>query len=100
MTDAECGAGNLCACHGSPYVSGGNGCIAGNCRVDADCDGGNGYCSPSSEGCGGLSGYFCHTRQDGCLDDSDCPSGTNGPQQCSWSSGDNHWKCVPELLCG
>ncbi|HKU40744.1 MAG TPA: hypothetical protein VJR89_21435, partial [Polyangiales bacterium] len=51
-----------------------NRCLAGNCRVDADC-GQSGYCSPSFGSCGSLDGvvaYYCHTCQDECIDDEDC----------------------------
>lgn len=71
-------------------------CMPGNCRVDSDCESGGGYCSPSqnaglfvcSDGCsgtcgGGLTGYYCHTAADECVNDCDCaglapPSGPVG----------------------
>ena len=102
MHDTDCKAGNTCACHGSPYLGGqGNGCVPGNCRVDADCGAGE-YCSPSYDpsSCGGLAGYYCHTAQDVCLDDSDCSSGPNGPQVCIYSTTSSHWECHVQLLCG
>ena len=100
-TDASCGAGKLCACHGSQYMNGGNSCYPGNCRVDTDCLGGRGYCSPSANpmGCGGLGGYYCHTPADTCIDDTDCTNSMNGPQQCTFSTSDSRWECTPQLLC-
>jgi hypothetical protein len=97
--DTDCPSGQLCACHGSPYTGGdGNTCVQGNCRVDSDC-GAGGYCSPSAGGgCGGLSGYYCHTTSDTCVNDDDCSSG--GPESCQWSSTDERWECTQEDLCG
>jgi hypothetical protein len=75
-------------------------CVAGNCRVDADC-GSNGYCSPSpsKNGCGGIpvGGYYCHTRDDECVDDSDCVS--TGISGCAYSTTSNRWTCIPLPLC-
>jgi hypothetical protein len=96
--DTDCPSGKLCVCHGSAFTSGaGNTCIEGNCRVDADCGAGS-YCSPShgTTGCGAVTGYYCHTAADTCLDDSDCGGST---RVCGWSPGDNHWKCQQEQLC-
>jgi hypothetical protein len=101
-SDADCSQGQTCACHGSPYTVGtGNMCVAGNCRVDADC-GANGYCSPSpaANGCGGIpvGGYYCHTQGDECVDDSDC-HGSAGIQGCAYSTTSNRWTCIPLPLC-
>jgi hypothetical protein len=96
MHDTDCPTGELCACHGSPYVGGdGNTCVQGNCRVDSDC-GSGGYCSPSynTMSCGGLAGYYCHTPNDTCLDDTDCGA---GDEVCTYLSG--KWQCAMEELC-
>jgi hypothetical protein len=112
--DTACPTGQTCACHGSPYVgASGSACIAGNCRVDSDCEGGHGYCSPSpSAQCGagsgpGLTGYYCHTPTDVCVDDSDCPVLKNPtdpndttPQTCAYSPAAGHWQCQPVPICG
>lgn len=95
--DTDCPAGSLCACHGSPYVGGqGNTCTPGNCRVDSDC-GSNGYCSPAYDTmtCGGLLGYYCHTPDDECVNDSDCTK--NDDDVCTFLSG--RWQCAMEELC-
>jgi hypothetical protein len=99
--DTDCPAGNLCVCHGSAYTGGdGNACMAGNCRVDSDC-GAGGYCSPThgTSGCGGVTGYYCHTPQDTCTNDTDC-NGAQGPNVCAWSSASGLWMCQQQLLCG
>jgi hypothetical protein len=99
--DTDCPANELCACHGSPYTfNQGNTCKPGNCRVDADC-GAGGYCSPSYQtmSCGSLEGYFCHTPNDQCIDDTDCPS-SQGPAVCVYSSTNSRWECHQEALCG
>ncbi len=96
--DAACGSGQTCACHGSPYSEGGNTCVPGNCRVDSDC-GANGYCSPSESttGCGGgVAGYYCHTPNDKCVNDSQC-TGSFGIA-CVYSTTQMFWQCqsIPE----
>jgi hypothetical protein len=100
MVDADCGSGQLCACHGSAYSHGeGNTCSPGNCRVDADC-GAAGYCSPAyaTSSCGSLAGYYCHTPADECIDDKDCAA-SNGLGVCTYSSTVGHWQCKPMTLC-
>jgi len=94
MADTDCPSGETCACHGSPYTyRAGNACVPGNCRVDADC-GTGGYCSPSAAStCGSATslclGYYCHTSQDVCINDSDCAS-----QACIYSSSAGYWACA------
>jgi hypothetical protein len=94
--DTDCPAGQLCVCHGSLYNPGGNTCMPGNCRVDADCNGR--ACSPSIApmGCGGIGGYYCHVAADECTNDSDCQPGLN---VCTFDANAAHWKCTQELLC-
>jgi hypothetical protein len=96
--DSACPTGQTCACHGSPYNSGGNTCVPGNCRVDSDC-GPGGYCSPSyaQEGCGGLEGYYCHTPKDQCVNDGDCM--TSGFQVCMYEIAQGAWQCAMEYAC-
>jgi hypothetical protein len=90
-SDSACGAGQLCVCHDSAFSFGGGTCMPGNCRVDADC-GVGGYCSPSQgpNGCGQVTGYYCHTAKDMCTNDSDCSG-----WPCAWSSSDSRWECAP-----
>jgi hypothetical protein len=96
VTDTDCMMGEVCACHGSAYSTGGNQCIPSNCRVDSDC-GPSGYCSPTTgqNNCGAVTGYYCHTSSDACLNDGDCGAG----QVCQWSAASNHWQCAMALLC-
>ncbi len=96
VTDKDCMMGEVCACHGSAYSTGGNQCIPSNCRVDSDC-GPSGYCSPTTgqNNCGAVTGYYCHTSSDACLNDGDCGAG----QVCQWSAASNHWQCAMALLC-
>ena len=92
-TDADCGSGTLCYCTTSSAAW----CTyEGNCRVDADCGGGlYSYCSPAmGSDCGGshsVSGYYCHTPQDSCIDDSDC----KGTDYCNFDEYKASWQCTP-----
>jgi hypothetical protein len=97
-TDNDCPSGQLCVCHDSAYNHDGNTCLPGNCRVDADC-GPGGYCSPAhgTNDCGGVNGYYCHTPQDQCIDDSDCAG--QGFDVCSWSAQANRWECQMAAIC-
>jgi hypothetical protein len=98
--DTDCPSSETCACHGSTYSGGGNACVTGNCRVDSNC-GVGGYCSPSyaTMGCGGLAGYYCHTPNDLCVNDSDCGT-SNGLQVCVYTTATSRWECHQQLLCG
>ena len=94
--DTDCASGQLCVCHDSPYWSGGpNTCMPGNCRVDPDC-GAGGRCSPSPGACAEVVGYYCHTPNDECTNDSDC---VGFSQYCSWSTADRRWECGQEGPC-
>jgi hypothetical protein len=101
FTDGDCGAGSACSC--GKTVSGGrsdpNTCVKGNCLVDADC--GGRFCSPTidTSPCRAApGGFYCHTAQDTCIDDSDCAT-SNGPQQCNFDPAQGHWLCVPITVC-
>jgi hypothetical protein len=99
QSDRDCSngsSGSVCDCREGPLGNGNqsaaNVCLAGNCRTDADC-GSAGYCSPSNvPGCGPnwWYGYFCHTANDTCTNDTDCP----GPNGICATYG-NAWHCYP-----
>jgi hypothetical protein len=73
FSDRDCPANHVCACSG---VYSGNACVAGNCRIDADC-GTGGYCSPIIDRCtSGVTGYFCRSSKDACANDGDCGAAT------------------------
>jgi hypothetical protein len=97
--DTDCPSGQLCVCHGSDRAYGGNTCMPGNCRVDSDC-GQGGYCSPSPGGACGyyVSGYYCHTSNDACVNDSDCSDSGLG-KSCVWSKDDARWECQLVPIC-
>jgi hypothetical protein len=98
FSDADC-AGNMpCACRSSDSNSMLNFCAnQSNCHIDADC-GLDGACSPSllnlvqNNGyatCNDwATGYFCHTPNDRCIDDSDCYQGT-----CNFDLTNQVWSC-------
>ena len=101
FSDSDCPNNEPCQCRQSVADSVANFCVGGNCRVDADC-GQGAFCSPSRVGdiCGydtsvSASGYFCHTPQDSCVDDSNCDSSFI----CAYSSQSPHWTCVARSGC-
>lgn len=96
--DADCGAGRLCACVGD-VTDVVRACGAANCRLDADC-GAGGYCSPSAgSGCSRrLEGWYCHTADDVCHSDADCPNAPgSGSGHCYFDG--RRWACSP-THCG
>jgi hypothetical protein len=105
VMDSDCTGAVVCACRETSGSYGGaNVCLPGNCHVDADCLGGSGYCSPSyGTSCGsydGFRGYYCHTPQDSCIDDSDCV-GTNGQAgYCAYTPEVAHWSCFFTICAG
>jgi hypothetical protein len=78
--------------------------VAGNCQVDSDC-GNEGDCTPSplTADCGdSLAGYYCHTANDGCVDDTDCSPGDSvgAAAACAYSATDARWVCIARPICG
>ena len=108
-SDSECTGGAVCACRvNSRGARGANVCLAANCRTDSDC-GAQGFCSPTLDfGCGaytGLTGYYCHTPQDECIDDGDCAGRDAGPfgggmPFCGYSPMVGHWACASVQCAG
>jgi hypothetical protein len=95
QSDADCPAHAPCECRDSPVSPEANLCVTGgNCAVDADC-GPVGYCSPGSlEGLCDHPLYFCHTPQDTCTDDRDCPPMPTGvAQTCNYDAQAGHFAC-------
>jgi len=86
--DADCAAGTICECARDGYAST---CVSSaGCALDVDCPGS--YCSPSFGDCGpysGTVGYYCHTPEDECVDDADCPGGG----YCWYQPAAGHWMC-------
>jgi hypothetical protein len=106
QTDSECGATGICACEGG-FRSDHNVCLSGDCRVDADCAPANaacgsaGFCAPTLGDCGHYgktAGYFCHTPDDECTDDTDCSDG--GSAYCAYEQSVGHWKCSSRACAG
>jgi hypothetical protein len=94
--DAGCRFGGPCDCEGAPLGTG-NTCLPGNCKTDADC-GPGGYCSPNPRRClafGGVAGYYCHTPQDTCIDDSDCAA-SYPTAACFYDGGAGRWACAED----
>ena len=118
--DADCTGNAPCACRASDTDTTANACATqSNCRVDSDC-GLDGHCSPSlvlkacscasevfcKPGSGQCTvngvevpcecpgdcghGYFCHTPDDSCVDDSDCTVGNT----CAFDRASKKWLCT------
>ncbi len=66
--------------------------------------GAGGYCSPSLGECGNYDkavGYFCHTQDDECSDDSDCTGGiASSPAYCAFMPAVGHWRCSTAQCVG
>jgi len=105
FSDSDCSDHVPCICRESTADSAANHCVeGGNCRIDSNC-GSGGFCSPSLVGtlCGydqsttGY-GYYCHTPQDSCLNDSDCESASvNSPHDssvCAYNPESTRWSCA------
>jgi hypothetical protein len=105
FASTDCATGSSCAC-GDIDPSSYNSCVPSNCRVDTDC-GANGFCSPSYGTCGKFGGeyegVYCHTKNDTCINDSDCTGNgsTNvGTGYCSYSTESNAWACSYTACAG
>ncbi len=101
LNDADCDpilAGGVCSCDGTTQQGrepSTNACVFGNCRVDGDC-GSGGYCSPSrATRCAsrGVTGYYCHTTNDRCFDDSDCAAAGCASSWCIYQPEVGYWAC-------
>ena len=105
FSDSECGSGP-CDCRGARGgvgSFGSNHCLQGDCQTDADC-GVGGACSPTLGTCGdfgGVVGYYCHTCEDLCTDDSDCPASSSGlPGYCAYDELAGRWACQDSQCAG
>jgi hypothetical protein len=103
FADSDCTSGQTCNCRADGSTAP-NSCVASNCRSDADC-GPGGYCSPTLDPtCGariGIVGYYCHTANDGCTNDSDCPADAAvGATWCAYHSEVGSWQCSVGFCVG
>lgn len=92
--DKDCtGSGTVCTCEQDGQR--GYYCKAGNCAIDADCSE-TGYCSPTwSTECGaflGVVGWYCHTKKDECVNDSECQKGKE-QGYCAYDGEKKYWRC-------
>ncbi len=105
VTDSDCAPKSVCSCDGTVFgwaqQSVGNACLAGNCRTDADCS--SGFCS-SSYGEGGafygIAGYFCHTCEDSCSNDSQCNVDGGPAGYCAYQTATGAWACQYTFSAG
>jgi hypothetical protein len=95
---SECNVDGDCASHGvCECGTVANACVPGNCRTDGDCA--SGYCSPSFDQCTHVvTGYWCHTAADECIDDGDCDA-THFLTHCEADPIAARWVC-PRAACG
>jgi hypothetical protein len=100
LVDSDCPSGTLCLCGadaGGGDIIRSNVCIPANCRLDSDC-GANEYCSPSRGYCGAVSGFYCHSSRDTCVDvTTDCACGGNA---CVYAPTVGHFVCGTNVCMG
>lgn len=93
LVDSDCATGDVCVCDssgGGGLRSRGNECVPASCRVDADCGAGH-VCEPSRGYCGSVTGFFCTSSKDTCVDPArDCACGGNA---CVYTPTVGHWVC-------
>ncbi|WP_434419266.1 hypothetical protein [Nannocystis pusilla] len=98
-TDEECGPDKACVCnvtrsddppYSRPFYRT-TSCVWAECRTDADCAFGM-RCGVDTQ-CNHVIGLFCHTPEDGCEGDADCP------ERCGYSQTDKRWFCVGHVFC-
>lgn len=113
FADADCDGASACECENGGLSAGANTCLPGNCRTDADCA--SGFCSPTLGPCGTYdptgserantspAGYYCHTPEDECVDDSDCrdgDAGALGAPYCAFDPVEARWLCADTHCVG
>jgi hypothetical protein len=89
-TDADCPAGNICACDGvvtmnAPFAA----CVTASCGTGADCPSGECGISSYDDGCYRDIELACRTPVDPCRGDADCQ--TN--YQCVTPNNSGAWSC-------
>lgn len=93
----------VCECQGG-FRTDANACLPGNCRTDADCA--TGFCSPTLGSCGDYTstvGWYCHTCEDTCVDDTDCSradAGAFGRPYCAFDALSGRWGCQSTHCAG
>lgn len=95
FSDAECKSGETCTCGIREPWPARHRCQPSNCRVDRDC-GPKGFCSPSKHALASktVEGWYCHTDDDECMNDSDCPSEVPGrTDYCGYNANKERWVC-------
>jgi hypothetical protein len=98
--DSDCPSSQVCVCgpnngFGLRVLT--NVCVPSNCHVDADCGAGE-FCSPSRGYCGSVDGYYCHTKDDTCVNStSDCGCGGNA---CVYAPTVGHFVCASNTCSG
>ena len=102
FSDGDCADG-VCECGGG-WRSDHNVCLPSSCLIDSDC-GDGGWCSPSFGTCGeysGTVGYFCHTCEDECTNDTDCSSTGEGwgEPYCMFNPVVGRWVCSDSQCAG
>jgi hypothetical protein len=100
LVDADCDPGSVCVC----AADGGGGdnvrtnqCVPSTCTVDSDC-GAGAFCSPSRGYCGSVSGFYCHSNRDTCVDSAtDCSCGGDA---CVYAPTVGHFVCGSNICNG
>lgn len=97
---ADCNDGEACFCANATFVQTTSGqnpantCLPAQCKSETDC--GSFACAVSVDGCRRYAGAFCHTAEDDCQFNDDCPDHT---YRCAFASGENRWTCQQFAIC-
>jgi hypothetical protein len=93
--DSDCGQRVPCYCRDPNIFGEPNVCLpASKCALDSDCSP-PGFCSPSYVANQSPPlGFFCHTQDDTCVDDSDCASFGPYGASCQFDTTSDIWHCV------
>jgi hypothetical protein len=94
FVDSDCGPRIPCDCRDPNIFGAPNVCLSmSNCAVDSDCAW-PAFCALSTVTGTPSIAFFCHTSNDTCIDDSDCPV-PGGPfdAQCRFDATSAIWRC-------
>jgi hypothetical protein len=98
LVDSDCPSNQLCVCGNMLRGGLGSECVPAACHTDADCGAGN-YCVVSPGYCGDITGYYCTSNRDTCVDPTrDCAA--CGGNSCVYTPQVGHFTCATNTCNG